>query len=81
MRWLDMDSVELPDDLYEVADRIEDALDAAAERGGITPSAAGRAAKVNTHTAGQILRWMVARQYAHTDDRGAWSRFYPGRPT
>lgn len=77
---IDVDAVELPGaDLYEVADRIEAAMRRAGRRG-VTPSAAGRAARVDTTTAGQVLRWMVARQYAHTDDRGAWSRYYAGRP-
>jgi hypothetical protein len=77
---VDLDAVELPEDqMYDVADRIEAALERAGRRG-ITPSAAGRAAGVDTATASQVLQWMAARQYAHTDHRGAWAHYYPGRP-
>lgn len=76
---LDLEAVELPDELYDVADLIEAALERVGRRG-LTPSEAGRHARVDTATAGQILQWLAARQYAHTDDRGAWSHYYRGRP-
>lgn len=60
-----------------IANRLEDALEAAPN--GLTPSAAGRAAKVTTDVARTVLQWMVKQQYAHTDGNGAWTRYFAGR--
>ena len=68
----------LTDAECEIADRLETALEAAGQDG-LTPSAAGRQAKVSTDEARRILQVMVTSQYAHTSGNGAWTRYYAGR--
>lgn len=68
----------LTDEQYELADRLEPALEAAGADG-LTPSGAGKKTGVTTSEAKTVLDWMVGHQYAHTDGRGAWSHYYTGR--
>lgn len=78
---IDVTSAELPTaELDATADHIEAALERAGKRG-LTPTQAGRAARVDTHTAGRILQWLAARQLAYADGRGpARSHYYTGHP-
>lgn len=77
---IDLTAIDLTGDaLDDVADRIEAALEQAGRRG-LTPTAAARAVKVDTATAHQVLQWMAAKQFAHTDRRRSWSHFYAGTP-
>jgi hypothetical protein len=69
-------STELPDHLYDAADVIDAKLQA---KGDLTPSKAARYAKVTSHEAWEILRYLVAHGYAHTSGNGAWTHFHPGR--
>lgn len=68
---------ELSNEQYEVADRIEAALERTPE--GLTPSAAARAARTDYATALAALQYMVAHLYAHTSGNGAWTRYHAGR--
>ena len=67
----------LTDDEYQIADRIELALEG--EPAGLTPSKAARKARTTTGTAARVLAWMVRERYAHTSGNGAWTRYHAGR--
>lgn len=68
----------LTDEHYELADRLELALEAADARG-LTPSVSARKAGTDTLTARHVLDWMVEHKYAHTTGNGAWTRYHAGR--
>jgi len=68
----------LTDDEFEIADRLEDALEGAASTG-MTPSVAARKAHTDTVTARRILDYLVRNQYAHTSGNGAWTRYHARR--
>ena len=64
------------DELYEIADKIELAIETKPMGHGWTPSEVGRKAKVPTHKVRPVLIWMVQHVFIETDDRGAWSHYY-----
>jgi|HubBroStandDraft_6_1064221.scaffolds.fasta_scaffold86436_6 hypothetical protein len=64
------------DELYEIADKIELAMETKPMGHGWTPSELGRKAKVPTHKAHIVLGWMVEHVFVQIDDRGAWSHYY-----
>lgn len=63
---------------WDIADRLSDALEAADARG-LTRSVAGRKARTDTTTAGDILDKLVAMSMVHTAGNGAWTRYHAGR--
>lgn len=65
------------DCLYDVADRLVLALEAAAPAG-LTPSQAARQARCTYREAADTLAWMVDEQYAHTSGNGAWTHYHAG---
>lgn len=69
---------EMTDQQFEIADRIDLALESAG-RDGLTPSLAARKARATTAEASVILRWLVSQQMAHTSGNGAWTRYHKGR--
>jgi hypothetical protein len=71
-------TTQLDDREYDIADRIEAALEAADSKG-LTPSVAARKAKTDTRTAGRILDYLVDHAYAHTSGNGAWKHYHAGR--
>lgn len=68
----------LTDEQYEIADRIEQALETAG-REGLTPSRAARKARTTYDQARAVLAYLVANRYVHTSGNGAWTRFHAGR--
>jgi hypothetical protein len=64
------------DEVYEIADAIELAMETKPVGHGWTPSGIGRLAKIPTHQVRPVLLWMVKHVYVVTDDRGAWSHYY-----
>jgi hypothetical protein len=71
-------ALDLTDEQYELADRIEAALEAAGPDG-LTPSRIARKAHADYHETCDVLFWMVAHQYAHTSGNGAWTHYHAGR--
>jgi response regulator of citrate/malate metabolism len=67
----------LADDDFEIADRIEAALDTAGPEG-LTPSRAARKAKTDTVTARRVLEYLVDHAYAHTTGNGCWAHYHAG---
>jgi hypothetical protein len=69
---------DLTDEQFDIADRIDVALEAA-KREGLTPSQVARKAHTTTAEAAEILDWMTRRQMAHTSGNGAWTHYHKGR--
>jgi hypothetical protein len=64
------------DEMYEIADAVELAMETEPMGHGWTPSEIGRKAKVPTHKVRPVLIWMVRNVYVVSDDRGAWSHYF-----
>jgi hypothetical protein len=67
---------EMTDEMYEIADKLELAMETRPVGYGWTPSEVGRKAGIPTHKARPVLAWMVRNVYVTSDDRGAWSHYY-----
>jgi hypothetical protein len=65
------------DEAFELADKIEAAMDANPGRDW-TPSELARKIPgyVETHKVQQVLNYLVRKSYIRTDERGAWSHYY-----
>ena len=70
--------IDLTDAQYEIADKIEIALEAADARG-LTPSALARKVKIPTAQIYAVLNWMVNGRYIHTSGNRSWTRYHAGR--
>jgi hypothetical protein len=69
---------QLTDEQYQLADRLELALEAAPPAG-LTPSAAARKVGTDTVSARHVLDYLVRHRYAHTSGNGAWTHYHHGR--
>lgn len=78
---IDASPIDMPAaELDSAVDLIETALERAGRRG-LTPTQAGRAARVDTHTASLVLQWLAGRQLAYADTRrAAQSHYYAEHP-
>lgn len=71
-------ALELADEQFDLADKIEAILERATTAG-MTPSLIARRARAEYQDAKRVLTYLVEHKYAHTSGNGAWIRYHAGR--